>query len=79
MGSIVLVLQVAERRHGTIKYFARELRDVGVVCKRKVSQGPRPHKEGCIATQVGWKVTFVVTIDDVMLDLRPNGTGGRYL
>jgi len=29
--------------------------------------------------RVGWKVTVGVTIHDVMLELRPNGVGGRHL
>ncbi len=79
MGSTVLVLQVVERRRRTINYSAREVHDVGATRRSKVSQGLRPRKRGCATMQVGWKVTSVVTIHDVMLDLRLNGVGDRQL
>ena len=44
-----------------------------------MSQGLRPRKGGCATERVGWKVTVVVNIHDVMLDLRPNAAGGRHL
>lgn len=34
---------------------------------------------GLHCTHVGWKVTILVTVHDVMLDLRPNGVGDRNL
>ena len=34
---------------------------------------------GCAAARVGHKVIVEVTIHDGMLDLRPNGAGGRHL
>lgn len=34
---------------------------------------------GCAATRVGQKVTVDITIHDGMLNIRPNGVGGRYL
>ena len=55
------------------------MRDERVACKREVSQGKRQHKGGCVVARVGWKVTVIVTIHDVMLGLRPNGVGGRHL
>ncbi len=78
-GSIVLALQAVERRRGTINYYARELHNVGTTRRRKVSQGPRHCKGSFAVAHVGWKVTVIVTIHDVMLGLRPNGAGGRHL
>lgn len=73
MGIIVLTLQVVERRRRTIKYFARELRNDRTARRSEVSQGSRQCKGSCAAMRVGWKVTVIVTIHDVMLGLRPNG------
>ena len=51
-----------------------ELR-VGAKCHKA-----RDHAGGGYTTmRVGWKVTVVVTIHDVMLELRPNGVGDRHL
>ena len=44
-----------------------------------MSQGPRQCKDSCAVAWVGWKVTVIVTIHDVMLGLRPNGAGGKHL
>jgi len=79
MGSIVLALQVAKRRRGTINYSAQELHNVRTAHNSKVSQRLRQRRGGYDAARVGWKVIVIVTIHNVMLGLRPNGVGGRHL
>lgn len=78
-GSIVLEIHVVERRRGTLNYSTWELHDVGVVHRRKMSQGLWWRSGGCAAAWVDRKVTAGVTIHDVMLHLRPNGVGSRNL
>jgi len=73
------VLQAVERESGTINYSAWEQHDIGDACRSRVSQGPQPCIEGCATTWVSWKVTIGVTVHDGMLNLRPNGAGGRHV
>ena len=44
-----------------------------------MSQGLRQRKGSYDATQVGWNMTVIVTIHNVMLGLRSNGAGDRHL
>ena len=76
--SIVLALQVAESRRGTINYSTWELHDDRTARRSEVSQVLQQHKGSCAVVWVGWKVTVIVTIHDVMLVLRPNGVGSKH-
>lgn len=77
------MLQVAERRHGTINYTAQvwELRDEGTTRNEEMSQKPHEHAEGCVtwykATKVSQKVTIKFTVHDLTMEKRPNGARGN--